>query len=110
MSNQAMTSDDIGVEAGGRILRVGDAVLAPGQIKHIIVNQDTNLTDSWAGSVVVETVPSDKPGSALSPNQVQTDVTSENTLAEVKFFSSANNISMTSTSLENDRFHDMFWL
>lgn len=100
---------EVEVEADGRILRVGGDVFVPDQIKHIIVNQDTNPDDEWAGSVVVETITYAKSDYVYSSNQVQIDVTQDSMLDAVQEFSEANNISITSTHLSNSEFHDMFW-
>ena len=105
----SVATDEIEVEPLDRFVRIGGKVLVAGQIKHIIVNADTDPTDDVAGSIVVETSPPYGVGT-LEANQLQLDVTDAQALAELARFSEANNITVTSTSLDNQRFHDMFWV
>jgi hypothetical protein len=104
--------DEIAVEAGNRILRIGEVVLTPGQIKHIIVNNDTNETDDVAGSVVIETMPTYSNGWSVGPAdgyQLQTDFSDTKIATDLTHFSVANGINHTTTSLDNERFHKTFW-
>lgn len=97
---------DTDIKAEGQILQLGGDVLAAGQIKHIIINRDTNPNDAVAGSVVVETVPF----ATSSESQVQMDFEDARIAETIEQFSSANNISFTSTALANQRFHRAYWL
>lgn len=112
MASEQTIFDKIEVIGNNQVLSVGHVVLAPGQIKHIIVNEDTRSDDRVAGSVVIETMPTLPTGWQIGPAeafQVQTDFTDQALVQHLTQFSSANGIAFTTTQLDNAWFHKTFW-